>query len=110
MDNMTVPQNTTSYNVSRLNGVDNYNVSIAANNPCGMMESDSISVYGKNVDTYYYSYVYALSRVMLNLVNFIILNSKFKFDIMITIKIQSIGEYKILRLKFKRAYNSYIRE
>ena len=74
---MTVSQNTTSYNVSRLNGVDNYNVSIAASNPCGMMESDSITVYGKNVHTYYYSYVHALSRVMLNLVNFIILNSKF---------------------------------
>ena len=110
MDNTTVPQNTNSYNVSRLNGVDNYNVSVAANNPCGMMESDSITVYGKNVHTYYYSYVHALSRVMLNLVNFIILNSKFKFDIMITTKIQSIGEYKILRLKFRREYNSYIRE
>ena len=51
MDNTTVPQNTNSYNVSGLNGVDNYDVSVAARNPCGMMESDSITVYGKVVHT-----------------------------------------------------------
>ena len=49
MDNMTVPENTTSYNVSGLNGTDNYNVSVAANDRCGMMESDSFTVYGKDV-------------------------------------------------------------
>ena len=49
MDNITVPQNTTNYNVSGLNGVDNYNVSVAAYNKCGMNESDSITVYGKYV-------------------------------------------------------------
>ena len=51
MDNIEVQRNTTSYNVSGLNGVDNYNVSVAAKNPCGMMESDSITVYGKVVHT-----------------------------------------------------------
>ena len=49
MDNMTVPQNATNYNVSGLNGVDNYNVSVAACNKCGMNKSDSITVYGKHV-------------------------------------------------------------
>ena len=49
MDNMTVPKHMTSYNVSGLSGVDNYNVSVAAYNKCGMMESDSITVYGKDV-------------------------------------------------------------
>ena len=49
MDNVTVPENTTSYNVSGLNGVDNYNVSVTAYNKCGMMESDSVTVYGKDV-------------------------------------------------------------
>ena len=51
MDNIEVQRNTTSYNVSGLNGVDNYDVSVAAKNPCGMMESDSITVYGKDVHT-----------------------------------------------------------
>ena len=46
---MTVPENTNSYTVTGLNGVDNYNVSVAANNSCGMMMSDPITVYGKNV-------------------------------------------------------------
>ena len=49
MNNITVPQDITSYNVSGLNGVDNYNVSIAAYNKCGMNKSDSITVYGKDV-------------------------------------------------------------
>ena len=47
MDNTTASQDTTSYIVSGLNGVDNYNVSVAAYNKCGMMESGSITVYGK---------------------------------------------------------------
>ena len=47
--NMTVPENTNSYAVTELNGIDNYNVSVAANNSCGMMMSDPITVYGKNV-------------------------------------------------------------
>ena len=51
MNNIEVQGNTTSYHVTGLNGVDNYNVSVTAKNPCGMMESDSITVYGKNVTT-----------------------------------------------------------
>ena len=46
---MTVPENTTSYNVTGLTGTDNYNVSVSANNSCGIMMSDPITVYGKNV-------------------------------------------------------------
>ena len=45
---MTVPANTSGHMVTGLNGVDNYNVSVAANNSCGMMMSDAIAVYGKN--------------------------------------------------------------
>ena len=49
VDCVTVPENTNSYTVTRLNGFDNYNVSVTANNSCGMMMSDPITVYGKNV-------------------------------------------------------------
>ena len=49
MDNVEVKGNTTSYNVTGLNGFDNYNVSVTAKNPCGIMESDSITVYGKDI-------------------------------------------------------------
>ena len=45
---MTVPENTNSYTVTGLNGIDNYNVSVTANNSCGMMMSDPITVYGKD--------------------------------------------------------------
>ena len=51
IDKIEVQGNTTNYNVTGLNGVDNYNVSVTAKNPCGMMESDPITVYGKNVTT-----------------------------------------------------------
>jgi len=44
---VTVVENTNSYTVTGLNGVDNYNVSVATNNSCGMMKSDPITVYGK---------------------------------------------------------------
>ena len=47
MSSVTVPENTNSYMVTGLNGVDNYNVSVTANNSCGMMMSDPITVYGK---------------------------------------------------------------
>ena len=47
MSSVTVPENTNSYMVTGLNGVDNYNVSVAANNSCGMMISDPATVYGK---------------------------------------------------------------
>ena len=46
---ITVPGNTNSYTVTGLNGIDNCNVSVTANNSCGMMMSDPITVYGKNV-------------------------------------------------------------
>ena len=48
MSSVTVPGNTNSYMVTGLNGVDNYNVSVTANNSCGMMMSDPAIVYGKN--------------------------------------------------------------
>ena len=48
MSSVTVPENTNSYTVTGLNGVDNYNVSVIANNSCGMMMSDPATVYGKN--------------------------------------------------------------
>ena len=53
IDNIEVDGNTTSYGVTGFNGVDNYNVSVAAINPCGLMESDSITIYGKDVATVY---------------------------------------------------------
>ena len=45
---MTVPENTNCYTVTGLNSIDNYNVSVTANNSCGMMMSDPITVYGKD--------------------------------------------------------------
>ena len=45
----TVPENTNSYIVTGLTGIDNYIVSVTPNNSCGMMMSDLIAVYGKNV-------------------------------------------------------------
>jgi len=47
MNSITVAENTNSHTVTGLNGVNNYNVSVAASNSCGMMESDPITVYGK---------------------------------------------------------------
>ena len=49
MDNMTVAENTNSYTVTGLSGMDSYNVTVTANNSCGMMMSDPTTVYGKNV-------------------------------------------------------------
>ena len=49
MSNVTVAENTNSYMVTGLNGIDNYNVSVTANNSCGMMMSDPVIVYGKNL-------------------------------------------------------------
>ena len=48
-NNMTVAENTNSYTVTGLSGMDNYNVTVTANNSCGMMMTDPITVYGKNV-------------------------------------------------------------
>ena len=49
MDSSTVPENTNSYTVTGLSDNDNYNVSITAVGVCGMITSDPITVYGKNV-------------------------------------------------------------
>ena len=48
MSSMPVPGNANSYMVTGLNGIDNYNVSVTANNLCGMIMSDPVTVYGKN--------------------------------------------------------------
>ena len=53
MDNITVPENTNSYMVTELNDTDNYSVSVTAINSCGMMMSDPITVYGKNIANSY---------------------------------------------------------
>ena len=48
MDNVTIPANSNdSYTVTGLNGIDNYNVTVAANNSEGRAMSDSYTVYGK---------------------------------------------------------------
>ena len=49
-DNETVPENASSYMVTTLNGIDNYNVSVTANNLCGMNVSDPVTVYGKKLN------------------------------------------------------------
>ena len=49
MSSVTVPENTNSYMVTGLNGVDNYTVTVTANNTSGMMISDPFTVYGKNI-------------------------------------------------------------
>ena len=54
MSNVTVPENTSSYTVTGLNGIDNYNVSVTANNSCGMTMSDPATVYGKKLDIHLY--------------------------------------------------------
>ena len=56
MSSVTVPENTNSYMVTGLNGVDNYNVSVTANSSCGMMMSDPATVYG-NAYKYLHMYV-----------------------------------------------------
>ena len=52
MSSVIVPENTNSYMVIGLSGVDNYSISVTANNTSGMMMSDPFTVYGKK-----YSYV-----------------------------------------------------
>ena len=47
-----VTTNANSLMVTGLSGIDNYNVSVVTFNPCGMMMSDSITVYGKMVYAY----------------------------------------------------------
>ena len=52
--------NTNSYVVTGLNSVDNYNVRITANNSCGMMMIDPVTVYGKYVAKYICVYIFIL--------------------------------------------------
>ena len=50
MDSYTVTENTNSYNVTGLNDIDNYNVTITAVGVCGMITtSDPVTVYGECV-------------------------------------------------------------
>ena len=53
--NVTVAENTSSYTVTGLSGIDNYDVTVAASNSCGVMMSDPVTVYGKSVDMHKYS-------------------------------------------------------
>ena len=55
---VTVPENTNSYTVTGLNGIDNYIVTVTANDSCRMMMSDPITVYGKNVHIHSYVCIY----------------------------------------------------
>ena len=57
MYNVTVPENTSSYTVTGLNGIDNYNVSVTAIYSGGMIMSDTVTIYGKNVITILCTYI-----------------------------------------------------
>ena len=61
---VTVPENTNSYTVTGLNGIDDYIVTVTANNSCGMMTSGPITVYGKNVHIVHSIYMYACVPVV----------------------------------------------
>ena len=78
IDNMTVPENTSSHMVTGLDGVSNYNVSVTANNSCGMMMSEPVTVYG--MLTYVYTYICTYTILEINK------NLKFKKRVGITIK------------------------
>ena len=54
MDNITIPENTTSYTVTGLSVNNNYNVSVAIVDVCGMMTSDTITVNSKHICTHTY--------------------------------------------------------
>ena len=53
MDSYTVAENTSSYTVKELSDNDNYNVSITAVGVCGMITSDSVTVYGECASMYH---------------------------------------------------------
>jgi len=55
MNSFTVPENTNSYTVTGLSDNANYNVNITTVGVCGMITSDSITVYGKFVSMYIHS-------------------------------------------------------
>ena len=57
ISSVTVPENTNSYMVTRLSGVDNYNVIVTAKSSCELMMSDPAIVYGKKL----YSHTYVLN-------------------------------------------------
>ena len=64
MYSITVPENTNSFMMTALNGVDNYNVIVITNNSCGTKRSDPFTIYGKynaktkNIVWYEIRYVY----------------------------------------------------
>ena len=47
MCSMTVAENTNSYTVTGLSGMDNYDVIVTVYNSCGMIMSNRATVYGK---------------------------------------------------------------
>ena len=59
---IAVTKDTSSYLVKGFNGVDNYNVTVATNNSCGMKFSDPITVEGKNYITDKYIQLYDYNR------------------------------------------------
>ena len=64
IDNMTVPENTSNHMVTGLDGVSNYNVSVAANNSCGMMMSEPVTVYGNvYIHMYVSAYIYSIRSI-----------------------------------------------
>ena len=71
--NITVTEytvNMTICNVTEgLNGIDNYNVSVATINACGMMMSDTITVYGKSYTRMYVRTYVAMYFIDLNNMN-----------------------------------------
>ena len=53
VDSFTVAENTNSYTVTGLSDNDNYNVSVTAAGICGIITSNPVTVYGKNICTVY---------------------------------------------------------
>ena len=53
MESYAVAENTNSYNVTGLSDNDNYNVTITAVGACGMITSDSVTVYGECASMYH---------------------------------------------------------
>ena len=82
MSSVTVPENTNSYMVTGLNDMDNYNVSVTANNSCGMTMSDPTTVYGKKL--YMLMYVLNVCTLALQYVNIICSEGDIIFLIMLT--------------------------
>ena len=67
MDSFTIPGNTNSYTVTGLSDNDNYNVSVTAVGVCGIMISNPITVYGKNIQVATYIRMYICTYININL-------------------------------------------